>query len=368
MTSLGSQVDAARAAGAATASLDTQARLAVQAVLTTWLSLEHPSLANGFPEVEKMIRAVYHTSAAVARAHLSNEIALQGWQPPMEKRATSYLRSLLDDAQNAMRDYLRSPKDDLTRRRVLMRVGHSAGVASQRGYTDATLRSAASLDKAGHVLRKVWVAQFVNNTPCPECRRLHGTEVGPTEQFDAGPSSRVYRDLNGPPRHPRCRCKIVLLLVGADNANEKLDLDKPAPDTVTEMTTGTVQKMTTEVFTALTKALGRLRRFLLRRAHLGLPAAPDTHPVATAATVAVVAAVVIAHKDHEAGRVMFDSLDAAASGLLLTLAYARTCSEKFTFSPLDAQQILQTGLRLEGQTNKIRDILETVPGALWYSD
>ena len=70
----------------------------------------------------------------------------------------------------------------------------------------------------------------------------------------------------------------------------------------------------------------------------------------------------------ESGRIMFDSLVAAATGLRETLKYARTCKEVFTFGPLTAQQILASGLHLQGRTNKIRAILEDVPGATWYAD
>jgi hypothetical protein len=68
------------------------------------------------------------------------------------------------------------------------------------------------------------------------------------------------------------------------------------------------------------------------------------------------------------GRVMFDNLEAATRGLKVTLEYARTCEETFHFGPLTAQQILASGLALRGSTNKIRGMLEDVPGASWYAD
>jgi len=71
---------------------------------------------------------------------------------------------------------------------------------------------------------------------------------------------------------------------------------------------------------------------------------------------------------NESGRIMFDTLAAAATGLRATLKYARTCEETFTFGPLTAQQILASGLHLQGQTNKIRGMLEDVPGTTWYAD
>lgn len=70
----------------------------------------------------------------------------------------------------------------------------------------------------------------------------------------------------------------------------------------------------------------------------------------------------------ESGRFYFDSLPAAAQGLKLLLEYARSSTDHFVFGPLTAQQILQSGLRVRGQTNKIRGILEDMPGASWYAD
>lgn len=68
------------------------------------------------------------------------------------------------------------------------------------------------------------------------------------------------------------------------------------------------------------------------------------------------------------GRIMFDSLAAAAQGLRTVLLYARRCEETFVFGPLTAQQILDSGLHLSGSTNKIRGMLEDSPGASWYAD
>lgn len=65
---------------------------------------------------------------------------------------------------------------------------------------------------------------------------------------------------------------------------------------------------------------------------------------------------------------MFDSLAAAAEGLKTTLEYARTCEEIFHFGPLTAQQILASGLAVRGSINKIRGMLEDVPGTTWYAD
>lgn len=64
-------------------------------------------------------------------------------------------------------------------------------------------------------LRKRW--QVTAADPCPMCAALDGTEVGLTAEFDhtltddASTAKAVWRDLQGPPRHPHCRCQLRLV-------------------------------------------------------------------------------------------------------------------------------------------------------------
>ena len=99
------------------------------------------------------------------------------------------------------------------------------------------LESSRELDDFGFRLRKLWVANFVNNTPCEFCQALHGTEVGLDEDFPTDLNKlKIYGDLKGPPRHPRCRCRLLILHVRFDNFFDSLDLDDPQPsdnDTIT---------------------------------------------------------------------------------------------------------------------------------------
>lgn len=68
----------------------------------------------------------------------------------------------------------------------------------------------SAIDKAG--LNKMWVAVLDENT-CSHCAALHGTVLGPGQQFSAKAGKtklKVYRGiLLGPPRHPNCRCMLV---------------------------------------------------------------------------------------------------------------------------------------------------------------
>lgn len=141
-----------------------------------------------------------------------------------------------------------------------MRVQHSAGVAAQRGYTDAMIASYTELEDFGYRLRKIWLANFTNNTPCAYCTALHGTEVGLHEEFPSGDNRlKIYGDLKGPPRHPRCRCYLAILTVTLDNALEPLDIEKPRLPATT-MTTDEVKRMPNKIFQAVVKTLQRILR------------------------------------------------------------------------------------------------------------
>ena len=69
----------------------------------------------------------------------------------------------------------------------------------------------SAFQKAG--LNKMWVSRDWPNR-CSHCKALHGTVVGPGEQFPHAhpglPVLGVYGGaLFGPPRHPNCQCVVV---------------------------------------------------------------------------------------------------------------------------------------------------------------
>lgn len=61
-------------------------------------------------------------------------------------------------------------------------------------------------------LNKVWIA-VLDSATCSHCAALHGTVLGPGEEYPANAGDtplKVYRNtLLGPPRHPNCRCVLV---------------------------------------------------------------------------------------------------------------------------------------------------------------
>jgi hypothetical protein len=90
---------------------------------------------------------------------------------------------------------------DLARRN-----SYSVRVAEVRARTEKDLLAIAALGQ-----RKMWQSKLDEST-CSYCAALHGQIIDVLEPFPAdagGTKLRVYGDLLGPPRHPRCRCRLV---------------------------------------------------------------------------------------------------------------------------------------------------------------
>lgn len=260
MASFEEQLQAARQAHLAASALESSVRQQIAASFDAWDRGEYSAQSIRW-RLEAIVRSAYRTTASVASAHVSRESGIQGWVPS-EVFNTEYLANLLSDVRRNLREYKSSDRGEVARRRAVLRMQHSAGVASQRGYTDAMISGYTELQDFGFRLRKVWLANFVNNTPCDYCRALHGTEVGLHENFPMGDNLlKVYGDLKGPPRHPRCRCYLAILVVSLENALESLDIEHPTPASKT-MSTDDVKRMPTKVFRAIVKTLRKIISFV----------------------------------------------------------------------------------------------------------
>jgi Phage Mu protein F like protein len=104
---------------------------------------------------------------------------------------------------------------------LLLRNSLSADVARAASETDAVIAEALQRRAAGERVGLQWVSRLDPHT-CPWCRMLHGTIVEPGEQFPHGGvigrhrPPKVYRGvLLGPPRHPRCRCRPRIVVLGS---------------------------------------------------------------------------------------------------------------------------------------------------------
>lgn len=263
MASFRQQLDLAEAARIAVSSLEAQSRREINEIFVQW---ELGNLTNQTVRyrLEAVIRDAYRTSAAVAYQAAQQNSGLEGWTPAVTFN-TEYLQDLLSDVRRNLRDYKASAQTEKDRRRAVSRIEHSAGVAAQRGYTDQTIAAYTELEDFGYQLRKVWVANFIDNVPCPSCTRLHGTQIGLHEMFrEESGEPGVYRDLIGPPRHPRCQCKIVVLVLTLENAFDKLDIVDP-PAAPQFMTTEQVKKMPMAIFKSVVAVLRTIAGKLWRR-------------------------------------------------------------------------------------------------------
>lgn len=263
MPSFGDQLQAAKEAHLAASSLEERVRREIALIFTAWDQGEYTSQSVRW-RLEAVIRSAYRSSAALASAHASRQADIPGWKP-VEPFTSEYLKSLISDIRRNLREYKASSKDDKARRRAVLRMQHGAGVAAQRGYTDSLISAYTELEDFGYRVRKVWLVNLVNNDPCEFCLALHGTEVGLHEEFPHPTLSalKVYGDLKGPPRHPRCRCYLAMLLVSLENAFEELDLERPdrVPD---RMTTAEVQSMPSLVWRAVVKTLKKIIAFVVK--------------------------------------------------------------------------------------------------------
>lgn len=261
MAGFGEQVEASRVSHTAVRALEASVRRQVEEAFFAWEGGEETPQSIRW-RLEAIIRDAYRTAAAVGVAHVSGQAGIPGWRPIGVFR-TSYLDGLISDVRRNLREYKASDRGDAAKRRAISRISHGAGVAATRGYTDAVLETSRELDDFGFRLRKIWVANFVNNVPCEFCQALHGVEVDLDEDFPTDQNKlKIYGDLKGPPRHPRCRCRVVILHVRFDNFFDTLDLDDPDAADNDTITTEEVQAMDAGLFGFFTRGLRRLIRYL----------------------------------------------------------------------------------------------------------
>lgn len=253
MTTFKEQLETAKAAHLGVSALEDVARERIQALVFEWEAglISNASIRHA---LEGLVRQSYRASATMAAAQAKNNAGLDNWNPKKLQHST-YLHALLADVRRNLRDYKASDKSDVAKRRLVSRIQHSAGVAAQRGYTDSIISSYSELEDMGYDLSKVWLANFINNVPCPHCTKLHGTVVGLHDTFPVPTkSSAVYIDLQGPPRHPRCRCYIAVLIHALDNVNEEINIDNPN-DTLNVMDTNQIKKLSLGTFTSMVLVL-----------------------------------------------------------------------------------------------------------------
>jgi hypothetical protein len=264
MASFGEQIEASRVTHLGVRALEQRVREQVEEAWQAWERGEESAQSIRW-RLEAIVRSAYRAAAAYGVAHVSAQSGIPGWRP-VGVFNTDYLQGLLADVRRNLREFKASDRGPVARRRAISRIEHSAGVGATRGYTDAVLETNRELKDFGYRLRKLWLANFVNNTPCDFCQALHGTEVALDESFPTDANLlKVYGDLKGPPRHPRCKCRLVILHVRFDNFFERLNIETPELADNDTITREEIQAMPRGLFDTFTNGLRKLIGWLKGR-------------------------------------------------------------------------------------------------------
>lgn len=233
VTNFGAYLASVVRAGTAGSGTELLSRDDVHATLTA-------VLAGAQTRVENVTRTGYQAGAALAKAATGREFAPLGHDVPTALPDLGrYLDAVLTDVRAAfgqvlfdIHDNVRAAHDGVTGdgapaarvlttnaalKRAVRRLGvsvNAAGTAAlHRGFSDAQM---ALYDQYSRInpfvaLRKQW--RVTDGEPCEHCKALDKVTVPIGTQFPVtDPRGKaVYRDLQGPPRHPSCRCRIALV-------------------------------------------------------------------------------------------------------------------------------------------------------------
>lgn len=253
MSSFAQQIQDSRTAHAAADAIEASA---MQSVVQAFQDYENGFLTRQSirHRLESIIRSSYRASAAVAAQHLVSQSDLPNWTP-VATFSNDYLQSLLSDVRRNLRDYKAGEPGSAATRRAILNIQLSASVAAERGYTDQITDGAKQLRDFGYQLKKTWAADYDDNEPCSQCDDLNGTVIEYDSQFPHH-SAKVYINLQGPPAHPRCHCRVVLLISALENGFDSIDLKRPSTSSAPTLISSTqVKKISRSMLTSIKAVL-----------------------------------------------------------------------------------------------------------------
>jgi hypothetical protein len=258
MTSFSEILDLAKGASGA---LDALEEISASRVHSAFDQYENKAL-RAFDlrtEMIRQARAGFESAGILAVQHI-NDLAARSGIPssdtPTEvlKTAPVLDRIILDMNKNYL-TYSSSEKTSTDLRRLRFRVGLGVQAAVRRGFQENQLNAAADLRARGAVMKKIWLANFVNNVPCEDCKGLHGTEIPLSYEFPRGgeKSRKVFHGLQGPPRHPNCHCYMLIYVVTLETAAVVPEM--PVLEDQKFMTSKDVRRLPRAVYTAAVTTL-----------------------------------------------------------------------------------------------------------------
>lgn len=138
--------------------------------------------------------------------------------------------------------------------------------AATRAGAEAVLAEAELRAAAGEDIELEWRAHPPDaHGPCGWCARLNGTRVRPGEQFPhpeqighRQPPRLYLGHLFAPPLHPRCRCRLVIVVTGHPVSQAPVAAVPPGPEDF--ISSDTIRAMPEEQY-------GRLHHFLSSATH-----------------------------------------------------------------------------------------------------
>jgi hypothetical protein len=176
-------------------------KLTVDRILKATTATEKIKIAKN------QIKAVQLVSGKLAYKHAVKEFALQnieiGEMPHLDN---SYIDRLNNDLKSSLED---SGLPDAEKAR---RAGLAAVSAANRSYTDMqiALYTQVAEKYSSRAVEKVWTTnKEVGSAPCQFCSSLDGAVVAVSKEFPSPAGLKVYVDLQGPPAHPNCKCRLV---------------------------------------------------------------------------------------------------------------------------------------------------------------
>ncbi len=253
MTTFSDVLDLAQAANVALTSMEEAAK---SRTLSNFAALENGTLSYGElrTEVLRQAKNSYLVAGSVAHEHVravSETSGLPRFDTPLMSTSPT-LDKILDDMVSNLEAYRDSVRGETELRRLRFRTWLSVQAAIQFGFTENQLHSGHALADKGATLKKVWLCNFTDNTPCETCLWLHGREIDLDAEFPHGHQERepkVYLGtLLGPPRHPNCHCYMLVYVVTLEH-NQVIP---PAPNIADEkfMSSKDVRKLPRAIYAA----------------------------------------------------------------------------------------------------------------------